>query len=423
MKVSELKLRMGELKSSIELLEFPKEIVELVSRQTEMLALLEDQKEVDSNVMLLVKELINQFWLWVIRNVAYDQWATGTHVRPWLLFQKSLAKANLLEADFLHPILYEKLYNHFDDLAENRLRVTELMPLLISASRMLGYKEVTENNYPLERLNARISSEKPQVIANIKDVMFLLRTIFYLIHRYCTFEQCSLLPSLIYFRSHTTDEERRSELAIFNWLTQNTVECTQFFNTHNQYIDTRSIKLIEALQRVAHFLPSLRVEFLSATNQSRWLYPFIQQTRLEQKDTENSLIEKTFHLLETDFKTQKDKSLAASLSFVSEVNRQARILTNPEAKIVYSATYLFCLEQYKKHREKDLRDKHSLWSLSGDTKCQAAEKKKLVVLGKPVRFDFFETLAINQGRLKKIVNFLDEKQSLELEDYTSYLSN
>ncbi|WP_454780519.1 hypothetical protein [Legionella sp. WA2022007384] len=423
MKVSELKIRIGELKSNIELLGAPKDIVELLSRKTEMIALLEDEKDVDSNEMFPVKELIKQFWLWVINNVPYDQWQTGTLVTHWLLFQKSLVKANLLEADIHHPILYEELCNHFNHLAGNRLMITELMQVIISASRLLGYKEVNEQDYPLLRLEVGTISEKPQVIAKIKDEMFLLRTLLYLIYRYCTVEQCSLIPTLIYFRSHTTDEERRSELAIFNWLTQNTIECIKFFNEHDEFIDTRSIKLIDALQKVAHLIPPSRVDFLCATNQSRWLYPFVQQRRLEQSEAEENLIEKTFDLLELDFATRKDKSLAASLSFASVVNRQARILTSQEAKIVRSATRLFCLEEYKKNREEDSRDKYSVWSLSGDTKCQAAEKRKLAILGKPVRLGFFENLAINQGRLKKVDNFLDEEQTLDLEDYTSYLSN
>ncbi|WP_131794224.1 hypothetical protein [Fluoribacter gormanii] len=423
MKVCELKIRIGELQSNIELLKFPKEIIEFVSRRTEMFALLEDESDVNPDIMLPVKELINHFWHWAVCNVPYDEWNNGAQVRTWLLFQQSLVKANVLEADFHHPILYEEIKNHFDHLAGNRLMITELMPLFIRASRMLGYEERRENGYPLVRLNAGTTSEKPQVIVKMKDVLFLLRALFYLIYRYCTVEQLNLIPFLIYFRSHTTDEERRSELAIFNWLTQNTNECIRFFNTHDQYIDFRSIKFIDALQRVTHLIPRLRVDFLSATNQSRWIYPFIQLVRLDQGDTEDQLIEKTFHLLELDFATRKDKSLAAGLSFASAVNRQARILNSQEAKIVYSAICLFCLEEYKKNREEDSRDKHSLWSISGETKCHAAEKQKLAALGKPVKFGFFETLAINQGRLKKVVNFLDVNQALDLEDYTSYLSN
>ncbi|PWY57026.1 hypothetical protein DGG96_01135 [Legionella qingyii] len=422
MKVCELKLRIGELKSNIELLKYPKEIIEFVSRRTEMVALLEDEGDVHPGIMLPVKELINQFWHWVVGNVPYDEWNNGADVRPWLFFQQSLVKANVLEADFHHSILYEELKNNFDHLAGNRLMITELMPLFIRASRMLGYKERSENDYPLLRLNAGTTSEKPQVIVKMKDVLFLLRTLYYLIYKYCTVEQLTLIPFLIHFRSHTTDEERRSELAIFNWLTQNTDECIKFFNTHNQYIDTRSIKFLEDLRKVTHLIPTLRVDFLSATDQSRWIYPFIQQVRFNPGDTEDELIEKTFHLLELDFATRKEKSLAAGLSFASEVNRQARILTSQEASVVYLATCLFCLEEYKKNRQKDSRDKYSLWSFSAETRCQAAEKRKLAILGKPVKFGFFESLAINQGQLKKVVDFLDDNQALDSEEYTSYLS-
>lgn len=115
-------------------------------------------------------------------------------------------------------------------------------------------------------------------------------------------------------------------------------------------------------------MPIKRSDFLSATNRSRWIYPFIQQARLAQIDTGDNLnvgeglINSTLHWLEQDFATRKDQSFTGALSFTAAVKRQMRVLTNQEAKLVHSAVCLFGFNQYIKHREEDPRgDKHSFY--------------------------------------------------------------
>ncbi|KTD72696.1 hypothetical protein [Legionella tucsonensis] len=424
MKVYELRIHIEQLlKSKIDPLKVPKEIIDLISKLVKVLEPFDDVDDVNSGMLSPVRELIEQFWHWAICNIPYDQWKEGTYATSWLSLQQLLVKESLLVADFHHPILYEALKNQFNHLAENRLKITELMPLLIRASRMLGYMMPTEDGYPFVKLDARITAHMPQEITKIKDIMFLLRAAFYLIYKYCTVEQLKLMPFLIYFRNPTTDEERRSEFAIFDYLTQNTAGCIEFFNTYDEYIDTRSITLIEALRDVSTWMPTNRSDFLSATNRNRWIYPFIQQVRFTQIDTGDDLINKTLHLLEADFVTRKDQSFTGALSFTAAVKRQAGILTHEETKLVHSAVYLFCLNKYIKHREEDPRgDKHSFLSLSGETKCHAAEKRKLAILGSPVKLGFFETLAINQGRLKKLVDFLEVDQVPDLENHTDPIS-
>lgn len=422
MKVYELRIHVEQLlKSKIDPLKAPREIVDLISKLVKVLAPFDDVDDVNSGMLSPVRELIEQFWHWAICNIPYDQWKEGTYATSWLSLQQLLVKEGLLVADFHHPILYEALKNQFNHLAENRLKITELMPLLIRASRMLGYMMPTEDGYPFVKLDAGITAHMPQEITKIKDIMFLLRAAFYLIYKYCTVEQLKLMPFLIYFRNPTTDEERRSEFAIFDYLTQNTAGCIEFFNTYDEYIDTRSITLIEALRNVSTWMPTRRSDFLSVTNRSRWLYPFIQHVRLateDDLDVGDDLIKRTLRLLELDFATQKDQSFTGALSFTAAVKRQAQVLTNKEAKLVHSAACLFCLEKYIKHREEDPRgDKYSFLSLSGETKCHAAEKRKSVILGRPSKFGFFETLAINQGRLKKLVDFLEESPETNPEDY------
>lgn len=397
--------------------------MDFISKLVEILDSLEVESELYPGMMPPVEKLINQFWHWIACNVPHDQWKGGPYVTPWISLQQLLVKEGLLAADFHHPILYEVLKHQFNLLAGNRLQITDLMPLFIRAGRMLKYMQPNDEGYPFVKLHAEIAARRPQELAKIKDIIFLLRASFYLIYRYCTIEQLALMPSLIYFRDVTTDEERRSECAIFSYLAKNTADCIEFFNTYDDYIDTRSIALIDALRNVSAWMPTKRSDFLSATNRSRWVYPFIQQARFAQNNTGDlkagdDLINSTLHLLEQDFSTRKDQSFSGALSFIAAVRRQKRVLTNDEAKLVHSAVSLFAFNQYIKHREEDPRgDRYSILSLSGETKCHAAEKRKSAILGQPSKFGFFETLAINQGRLKKLVDFLEESPEKYSEDY------
>ncbi|MCW8398371.1 hypothetical protein OQJ26_06155 [Legionella sp. PATHC038] len=432
MKVGEFKKQVIELGSNIDPLKTPAEVLALISKLSELFEPLNDQFDLDSDMMIPVKELTNQFWNLVIRNIPCEQsaqWNTAAYVMPWLTLQQSLVKVGLMNADFHHPVLYEELKNHFNRLSvtNDSLKITELMPLFIRASRMLGYAEVSQlEHYPFLKLNEKITANRRQEIEKLEDIMFLLRSVFYLMYRHCTSKQLALIPSLIYFRYHTTDEERRSELAIFNWLTQHTLECTQFFSSHDDYINMRSIKEIDALHNAAHLLPKERKNFLNATNENRWIYPFIHQSRggpafLEEKDAS---VKETLRLLNQDFNCQKDKSFTGIWRFAFLVKMQARILSPNEAKIVHAATYAFCMEKYIEqfNFSDDSKNSFSVHSEWESLKCQAAEKRKLAAInGKSVKLGFFETLAVSQGRLKKLINFLEENQTPDSEEFSSSL--
>ncbi|CAM2962630.1 Uncharacterised protein [Legionella steigerwaltii] len=430
MKVGEFKEKIDEVRRNVDSLKAPVEAIDLVTQLSKLFEPLEDQIDVRPDMIPPVKELINQFWSRVIHTIPWDQsdqWHTAAFVMPWLALQRFLGKARLLEADFHYSILYESLA-----VPGNPLRITMLMPLFICASRMLSYAAVEElENYPFLKLKQKIVANKRQEIEKLKDIIFLLRSIFYLMYKHCTLEQIALMPSLIYFRYPTTDEERRSELAIFNWLTKHPIECTKFFNTYDDYINMHSIEEIDALGNVANLLPTGctgRKNFLRATNESRWIYLFIHQVRnnpdfLEDKD---AAIEETLRLLRQDFNEQKNKSLTAVWDFTLSVKMFERVLSAEEAKIVHSAIYAFCMEKYME--QFDLGDDHPqssfLHSEWESWKCQAAEKRKLAaVYGKSVKLGFFETLAANQGRLKKLIDFLEESRTSDLENYKTYRLN
>lgn len=434
MKVGEFKKQIDELRSSVSLLKTPMDASDLVAKLSELVAPFGDQIDIQPDMMPPVKELLKQFWNRVIRTIPCEhsnQWNTSACVKPWLALQRSLVNADLLHADFHHPMMFEELKSRFYHLSatSNSLKCMELISLLKSTSRMLLYAELDElKNYPVAKLNEKIIANRPQEIEKLQDIIFLLRSTFYLMYQHCTLEQLALMPALIYFRIPTTDEERRSELAIFNWLTKDINACVQFFNINDRYINLRSIKEVDALHHVAHLLPTGligRKNFLRATDASCWIYPFIHRFRgnpdfLEDKE---AALEETLRLLKKDFNRQNDKSLIGVWDFALSVKMYERILTGSEAKIVHSAIYALCMEKYIGQFNVGAQPQES-FSLRAEwesVKRQAAEKSKMAaVYGKTERLGFFETLAVNQGRLKKLINFLEENQTANLESYRSY---
>jgi hypothetical protein len=410
MNVGEFKKLVDELKSRIQLEQDSAEVLFWGSQLTDALGASDDEQDLQSEMMGPIKHLIKEFWTWVSHNLPCDTWQNHSKVMPWLGFQRAFEKACLLDRDFHHPILFQELQNRYDGVFNNQLRIAELLPLLIRASRMIGYAEKGQlDAYPFLKLDQQIAAKRPQEIAKLKDAMVLLRASLYLIHRYCTVEQLDLLPFLIYFRYHTTAEEQRSELAIFNWLTKKSGDSIIFFNANPDLVDMRAIKLIDALTNVTHLIPTTRSEFLKVTHERRWIYSFIQQNRDKSKDSESDLINETLRLLNSDFATHRDKSYSAALDFVAQVKKQRHSLSRDEAKIVHTASYLFCLEQYIKQRREDERPKYSRLSFSGHTKCKAAEKKQLALRGEAVSFGFFESMAVKQGRLNDLIAPMEEQ--------------
>lgn len=411
MKVGEFKRLINELEEKIILEKSAEEVIKLVSCFKKIAEIYDEENAVPSEMMVSVQKTIHEFWSWGAHNLSYDQWLDDTLVIPWLTFQKKLYKAGLLERDFHHPLLFQEIKNRYESIPDNKLQSTELLSLLASTSRMSGYAGLDEldNSYPLLRLNEGFSARRSQEIHKLKDILFLLQSSFYLLYKHCTVEQLHLIPYLIYFRHHTTDEERRSELAIFKTLTEKTADCLKFFHDQEDYIDTRSIKMVNALSQVAHLIPNRRGDFLQVTNQCRWIYPFIQKSRVDLITDDDVLLDETLQLLELDFDTQKDKSYTAALDFTAAAQKQMRTLTSREAKLVHTAINLFSLDKYIKQRQEDTRPKHSFLSLSGQTKCQAAEKWKNSIRGMPVQIGFFERMALNQGRLKQLIESLDEQ--------------
>ncbi|HAT8178856.1 TPA: hypothetical protein JA361_05130 [Legionella pneumophila] len=414
MKISELRKIVAELNKEVSSKVTCTNIINLAANLSEIIEYFEQDEHVGPELIYRIEAVICEFWKLVSLTLPYEEWQSSIQVAPWLTLQQSLSKAGLLPTDFHHPILYRHLKDHYESLGRSQLGIDQLLPLLIRCSRMTGYANKEPQSlyiYPHSQLNKQIEAKRPQELAKLKDILCLLRSIFYFIHHCCTIEQLALIPYLIYFRNPTTDEERRSELAIFNWLTQKPTDCLEFFKTNEDYIDTRSFRQINELGPLRPSIPTARGDFIKLTNKEHWVYPFIQ-SRTNTPSSEYDLLNDTVNWLDTDFATEKDKSYHAALEFANTVKKQASILTQREKKIVHSALYVFCLDKYIKHRKEDPRPRCTPFSLSGETKCRAAEKKQQAILGKPVKFGFFENLSLNEGRLKTLT------KTFEMPPYT-----
>ncbi len=310
---------------------------------------------------------------------------------------------HILEAPFLK--ITDELY---EELTKDQSLLTELLALIIKCSRLIGYAEVkTLNTYPQFTLIDTISKKRPQEKEKLGNIIFFLRMAFYLIQKHCSPEQLVLMPFLIYFRRSTTDEERRSELAIFNWLFHQKAKCLTFFSQHEGYINMRSLQMIHSLSNLIKLIPTTYTQFIRKTQSYDLLWSLEQDNPI----SKNTLVDDTYELLEKKFFTQAQQDYNASLDFANSIKTQLPKEANNESFIVYLALYLFCLNQYKQLRHTDPNDRYSLISLSKQTKEDAVDKKQLELRGVPVQYSFFEGFAIKEGRLGKLIASFEEQSS------------
>ncbi|MDR3502145.1 MAG: hypothetical protein P4L79_06130 [Legionella sp.] len=308
-----------------------------------------------------------------------------------------------LDAPFLKltNVLYEELTN-------KQSMLTELLTLIIMCSRLIGYADSkTLDNYPQLKLMDKISKKRPQEQEKLEDIIFFLRAIFYLIQKHYTQEELTLLSFLIYFRPLTTDEERRSELAIFEWLYHQKANCLNFFAMHVDYINMRSHQLIRFLPNIVKLIPITYTSFIKNTQS----YDLLWNTEQDNPISRNTLIEDTCELLQTIFVTQKEQDYAASLKFADNIKIQLPEQAHNESLIVYLALYLFRLNQYKEERHADPSFRHNLISLSKQTKEDAVDKKLMELRGVPVQYGFFENIALKEGRLGALNASFEEQTS------------
>lgn len=379
----------------------------LVLRLNDLLKEQEDEGEVSSELMSKVCPIFDEFWLWAQQTLPYNKWQDGVEVRPWLALQNKLARAQLMPVNYHHPKMYQKLAEHYASLGDGKLELKQLQSLLVSCGRLIGYAELRElDNYPLEKVSQSIVHlehlRRLHEIGKQKRIMTSISAIFYLIHHHCSVKQLELLTQLIYFRLHTTDEERRSEQAIINSLF-NKPSDWQILFAKAKYIDSKDRGINDSLKNISHLLPKLNSGFIRALNEKRWIYAFIYKCRTSATIVEGDLISETIKLLQADFATLKDNSLVAALDFTASVRKKTSALTAVELKILHSALYVFCLGEYEKERRADKRVDSFYW-FSGTTKCTAALKQQEFLMGLRPNFGFFETLALKQGRLKSLIN-------------------
>ncbi|MFT4059755.1 MAG: hypothetical protein QM652_09420 [Legionella sp.] len=406
MKIREFKKLVLKLRKNPSLVEeYSETVLSFTTQLSEKLA--EDYK-LNSELMQPLVKILDKFWDRIIYQHRYDEWQNIPLIHLWLNFQHSLQAAELLARDY-HP-LFTKLHDKANPPDHNLLEVNLLLKLLKSCCRSIGYTipEASEH-YPWQRLEEKIKGSISHEQEKAEDNISLLRIIFHLLYHRYTAEQLELIPYLIFYYPATTDEERKSEIAIFNWLYKNAPNCLEFFSKYDERVNGRIYnKYKEVLQPIWALIPTNRLTLIKETAKTHWLYLFIHKVRTQPLQNENDLFYEIKILLTANFSIQKDKSYTAALNFANAIKAHAKKLSVHETKILDVAIYSFLLGIYL------TIDKNNFFSFWTNTKKAAAEKKQSEAMGKKFNYSLLESIALSEGRLNQIVQNYEPIDSTSL---------
>jgi hypothetical protein len=260
-----------------------------------------------------------------------------------------LIKRNFLAANYHHPRLFAVIEEEYRTLSSESVTADQLLVLLKQCGRVTKYAEATAlSDYPISSFP---ENPLPQQRQRQNESVVLLASIYYLIFHHCSVEQLRLLPHLIYFRLETTNEERRSETAILNYLSTHILNIQTFFKKQKAF-DTRAIKEFN-LDKLKELPTSSPTALFHAVSENRWIYTFVHHTRYQNSNSrlrpEN--INLTLDLLETDYASSDDQSYTAALNFAETAIRPLFCLTQEERNLASSAIYLFCLDKYVREHQ------------------------------------------------------------------------
>ncbi|STX49086.1 Uncharacterised protein [Legionella hackeliae] len=353
-----------------------------------------------SVILALKKEiypLLEDFWLSVTTTLPSSDWQTSPRVKPWIDFQEALKKEGWEDAD--HPQRYQELAKRFS-ASDGVVNCANVLNLLKESTRMLSYtSQEAVNNYPLGKLTKEIIARKSHMYEKEKQqsIVTMLSILFYIFHHYCTAEQLEILPLLCQYRLLTTDEERLSESATIQYLTQQISASQLFFITHKNYIDPREWNTNANITALATLLPKNCTEFKKKLEQVPWIKILLKQC--SEDDKQQAVIKGAKQLLD-NFTSLENHSYAAALSFSAAVKRQEMMMSKEQHALINAILYIFCLQVYNKERRNGA---DRFFGFSGETKCNAAVKKIDEITGATTKFGVWEYLALKQGRLGELV--------------------
>ncbi len=358
-----------------------------------------------------IQQSITGVWQWVIKHLPPEQWMTGELITPWLEFQQVLVEEKLLTPDFHHSFLYLALQRHYNSIGKEGIEIAKLLPLFICCARMIGYADKLQNgNYPYALLEEKIAAKRVQEREKLSHIIFLLRILSYLLFNFCTQEQRELLPFLIYYRSPTTAEEKRSELALFNWLTQKSMASFEFFAKTTDLINpSHSFNVLFAcdeglgktlLPDMSDIIPKNRSKFLQKTTaNSWWIYPALSKTS-DKQETITAMIE----ILGVNFLKEKDKTYSGAQTYIQYCKNQLFSLPREERLLAHRAIYSFRLQKYNDQLNEERSD------LIKEIKYEAVKLQRKALLGKQVEFTFWHRSAMKQGRLGEIISSFEAEE-------------
>ncbi|WED42880.1 hypothetical protein [Legionella cardiaca] len=401
MKVKELTKAIDELSKTIEIQDSFR-----IQQLRDLVKELDAEATVYLHTLLGVARILDEFWqTFYSTNSSTPVESLNIAITPWIAFQQNLMILGFENVD--HPQRYQQLAAEFT-ASNSDIELTKLMPLLTRIARLLGYAEQKSlGGYPFDKISREILDREflAHEQSKYRTIITMLGALFIVLHSHCTAEQLKLLPQLCEFRFMTTDEERCSEKAILDCLTERVLQCRIFFNKYQEYIDARALKITEEIKPFKQLLPDKLNLVIQNLNKLPWEKILVKQI----KDNDHETMAK--RLLD-DFSALADHSHEAAMALSGEIKKQIAFLPKEKIIFIHTMLYCFCLNAYSQDRDEKLIAS-SFFAFSKDTKCNAATKKAKCVNGEVSSFNWFEFFALKQGRLGKLIdNFEAEKSCL-----------
>ncbi|KTD17944.1 hypothetical protein [Legionella jordanis] len=391
MKIKELKKILEDLSESIK--NYESEFNE------DLLLLLTDFDPDDEVPSLLSKKIfveLDGFWASVRLNAGAPPRYRAEVLDIWLNFQQNLVAGGFKEA--ANPQQYHELAAQFTKGFQ--LDLDHFLKLIINCCRMLGYADPDElASYPLGKLAAHISERRHlgHEFEKLKSIVTILAMLYKLVDNYCTAEQIELLPKLLRVRLGTTDEEIRSEQALFFCLTERKLHCLNFFSRHQDFLSLREIRLNHELQALKAYMPNNEAALRAQVKKPNWTKVFL--SGMKQYKSGEIGLRGWAEELEEYFLNWHDKTYLASFEFAQAVKKEVST-KQVDAEFTHAILYIFCLLRYNAARRKE--GAGGFFSFSEETKCNTALKKIANLVGEAPELGWKHMMALKQGRLKEL---------------------
>lgn len=383
-----------------------------------------------------IKNIIATFWHEQSQIPVVEDWDNNETVSTWIRLQTALQETKWDIQRAHHGYFYHCLQYQYNQAGDGLINLDRLMPILIRLCRGIGYADRGKlAQYPLCSLQNTIDRIEKQKMRQLIDGFTFTASaftiLFYILYHHCSQAQLVLLPSLITFRKHTTDEEVRSETALLETMLKTPSLVLDTLKQLKFYIDGRSFAkkkafiegnptlIDDCLSILPDSLPKSKRDLITATTgkhidyldkvtglgkhlgcidaarDKRFLhFGIIHKIRSTEPE---HLCDSFAAVLKQEFALHSDQSYPKAISFALSVNTRFSDLPQSIQELLFSASYIFALGQYINLCESNKKSP-LLW-FCPKTKSNAAAKLIQQEKGKSIDMGVNEWAATHEGRL------------------------